>query len=143
MWLLAGGLLAVRPNASQHSRCRHSQIIPRHRNCGDCPVYRAGARRGKKELLGLRLMAVGWGRPGRAWADRLPLGQGCRYAQPWSGALWACTGPASTRGWCGGSAGLALALVFYLFIREVAVLESRYLTTVSRLQQAVLADIAA
>ena len=69
-------------------------------------------------------MFVGWGHPGRAWrwADGLLLGQGCCYAQPWSGALWASTGPVSTRGWSGGAAGLALALVFNLFIREVAVL---------------------
>ena len=66
-------------------------------------------------------MAVAWGRPVRAWADRLSLGQGCCCAQSWSGALWACTGPASTRGWSGGVVGLALALVI-LFIRELAVL---------------------
>ena len=119
--MAASGWLAVWPNASRPSRCRHAQIIPRRRSCGDCPVYRAGARNGQKELPGLRLMGVAWGRPVRAWGDCLPLGQGRCCAQPRSAALWACTGPAFTRGWSGGVAGLALALVI-LFIRDLAVL---------------------
>ena len=64
------------------------------------------------------VMALALGRPDRACADRLPLGQGCCCAQPWRGAPWACTGPASTRGWSGGVAGLAIALVI-LFIPAV------------------------
>ena len=85
MWIHVGGWLRGRmpPGPPAAGMCESSPTVGAvgtiqcMEQCMELDaLYHPGARRGRKELPGVRLTAVAWGRSVRAWGDCLPLGQG-------------------------------------------------------------------